>query len=106
MHETIVVSAGRFSLSGFWYYQNHKKMFTKRSFATLLTTATEGLAPKSISVATSCALSKNVWVKRNGRRLDVKPESELEEGDTVVFWMAMGNIHYEVQNNKLVLTER
>jgi len=80
-------------------------MFTKRSFATLLTTVTEGLKTKSISTAVSCAQCDHIWAERKGKRLDTKPETELEEGDDVVFWAPMGNIRYTVQNNKLVLTQ-
>lgn len=105
MHKTIVICTGKFSLVGFWYYWSHKKMFTKRSFATLLTTVTKGLTTKSISVATRCALSQNVWVERNGLTLQANPETELKEGDNVIFWMVMGNIHYKVQSNQLLLTK-
>lgn len=101
----ITVSVGKFSMKGFWYYWKRKKMFTKRSYAILLTTIEEGMGTKSISVATSLALCKHVWVKRDGTTLNAKPETELEEGDEVIFWMAMGNIHYKVQNNKLILTK-
>ncbi|MCI8272479.1 MAG: hypothetical protein HFJ55_00145 [Clostridia bacterium] len=107
MHKTITIRTDKFSLTGLLYYRRNKKLFSNRSFATLLTTATEGLIAKlPISVATKYALSqRHIWVKRHNLILNVKPEDELEEGDLVVLWMAMGNIHYKVQNDKLILTE-
>lgn len=105
MATTITICQSKFSLRGFWYYRKHKALFTKRSFAVLLTTATEGIAPRSISVATLLILEKNVWVMRGKEKSWLDPETELSEGDEVVFWMILGNIHYEVQNNKLMLTK-
>lgn len=104
MEGTITVRTSKLSPTGFWYYQKHKAMFTQQSFATLLTTVSEGIVTKSISAATKMALSQNVWVERDGQRTPASPETELEEGDEVVFWMPMGNIHYKVQNDKLILT--
>lgn len=102
---TMIIRAKRFSLKGFWYYQKHKKWFTNRSFAKLLTTITKGFK-FNISSAISAILSDGVvWVERNETKLKVRPESELKEGDKVVFWMFLGNTIYQVQNNRLVLEE-
>jgi len=102
MSTTIVVCASKFFIRGFWYYWKHKRVFTNRSFSTLLTTI-KRLNVKSMSVATALILDKAVWVERDGLTLATEPETELKEGDEIVLWMVMGNIHYKLRNGKLML---
>lgn len=103
MQTTIVVSSGKFSIKGFMYYMKHRRIFTNRSAAIILTTAKEGIAPKSISVAVKLILIGRVWLERNKSRIKTTPETEVQEGDLLVFWFPMGNIVYEVQNDTLQL---
>ena len=105
MQSTIVVCSGNFSLSGALYYLAHKKRFTNLSFAKILTTAKKSIAPRSISVAITQIRKGSVFVKRNGTIINTVPETKLQEGDEVVFWMPMDNIQYVVQNKALVFVK-
>ena len=103
MQTSIILHLGKFSIKGFMYYMKHRKMFTNQSAAIILTTAKEGIAPKSISVVVKEILVGAVWVERNKSRIKTTPETEVQEGDLLVFWVPMGNIIYEVQNDSLQL---
>ena len=103
MQTTIVVRSGKFSITGFMYYMKHRKMFTNQSVAIILTIAKEGIAPKSISVAVKEILVDEVWLFRNKSRIKITPETEVQEGDLLLFWFPNGYMIHEVQNDALQL---